>query len=152
MFVRLPSVRVNQGACLLAVLPHRGGGIFFTPYGKIETYLSWGLGTESNNIIEALALWQGLVIAKNKRINKLIVLGDSRIVIQEIVKGTLPNQLHLRQLIKKIQVLALYFHKIDFYHILRIHNKEANLAANVGTTLIPGSLLINGFQTKCDPP
>ena len=103
-----------------------------------------GLGTETNNIVEALALWQGLVIAKNKRITRLAVLGDLRIVIQAIVEGNLPNHLHLRKLLNEIQSLVHFFHKVNFFLMLRIHNKEANLAANVGSTLSPSSLQING--------
>ena len=117
----------------------------------METKFSWGLGTKTNNIVEALALWKGLSIAKNQRKTELIVMGDSRIVIQAIVEKALPNHMHLRQLIKKIQILAHYFHKIDFYHILHTHNKEADLDVNVGTTLNFDSLLINGNQTKCVP-
>ena len=107
---------------------------------------------ESNNITEALALWKGLLIAKNKRITKLSMLGDSRIVIQTLVEGSLPNHLHLSQLMKRIQSLARYFHKIDFFHVLGIHNKEADLAANVGTSLSVGSLLINGYYAFCPLP
>ena len=92
-----------------------GAGVFFTPDGIIETTFSWGLGTETNNIAEALALWKGLVIAKNKGITRLTVLGDSRIVIQAIVEGTLPNHLHLRQLLTKIQYLVCSFHKSYFF-------------------------------------
>ena len=80
------------------------------------------------------------MISKNKRITRLTVLGDSRIVIQEIVEGTLPNQLHLKQLIKRIQSLVRFFHKVEFFHVLRMHNKEADLVANLGSTLSLGSL------------
>ena len=120
--------------------------------GQLETKFSSGLGSETNNIAEALALWQGLLIAKNQGNVELTVLGDSRIVIQAMAENSLPNQMHLRHLIKKIKILALSFLKIDFFHVLRIHNKEADLAANLGATLSPGSLLINGFSSFCAPP
>ena len=118
----------------------QGSGVFFTLDGIIEITFSWGLGTETNNMAEALALWQGLVIAKNKGITRLSVLGDSRIVIQAIVEETLPNHLHLRQLLTKIQSLVRSFHKTNFFHVLRIHNKEADLATNLGSMISPGSL------------
>ena len=98
-----------------------GGGVFFTPDGIIETTFSWAIETETNNIAEALALWQELVIAKNKRITNIRVLEYLRIVIQAIVEGSLPNHLHLRQLIKRIQSLVCFFHKVDFFHVLRIN-------------------------------
>jgi ribonuclease HI len=37
-----------------------GGGILVGPNGLSEIRFSWGLGIETNNIAEALALWQGL--------------------------------------------------------------------------------------------
>ena len=101
---------------------------------------------------EALALWQGLRIAKNQGITKLTVLGDSRTVIQVMVENSLPNQMHLRHLIKTIKILTLSFLKIDFFHVLRRHNKEVDLATNLGTTLGLGALLINGLNTFCVPP
>ena len=130
----------------------RGGGVLIDLDGQMETKFSRGLGMETNNIAEALALWQGLLIAKNKRITERTVLRDSRIVIQALVENSLPNQMHLQQLIKTIHTLAHSFHKIDFYHVLRINNKEADLVANLGTTLSFRSLLINGICSFCVPP
>ena len=69
-----------------------------------------------------------------------------------MVENSLPNQLHLRNLIKKIKILALSFLKIDFFHVLRLHNKEAKLATNLGSTLGLGSLLINGINSFCATP
>ena len=121
----------------------RGGGVYFILDDIIETTFSWGLGIETNNIVEALALWQGLVIAKNKGVTRLTVLGDSRIVIQAMVEGNLPNHLHLKHLLSKIWSLARSFHKAEFFHVLRAQNKEADLVANLGSMLSPGSLQIN---------
>ena len=129
-----------------------GGEVLINPDGQMETNFSWGLGIETNNISKALALWQGLLISKNQRISDITVLGDSRIIIQAMVENSLPNQMHLQHLIRKIHVLSLSFHKIDFFHILHNHNKEANLAANIGTTLSSGVLLINGISSVCIPP
>ena len=80
------------------------------------------------------------------------MLGDLRTIIQAMVENSLPSQMHLKQLIKKIQTLALSFHKIGFYHVLLINNKETDLAANVGTTLSSKALLVNGICSICFPP
>ena len=34
-----------------------GGGVLIDLDGQMETKFFWGLGTETNNIAEALALW-----------------------------------------------------------------------------------------------
>ena len=80
------------------------GGCFFTPDGFLETRFAWGLGDDTNNMAEALALWQGLRIAKTHGIIELSVLGDSRNIIQALNENLIPNQMHLKQLIHKIKV------------------------------------------------
>lgn len=62
---------------------------------------------------EALAIWQGLRIAKTHGITKLTVLEDSRIIIQALNENLIPNQMHLKQLIHKIKVQVLTFSKIE---------------------------------------
>ena len=43
---------------------------------------AWGLGYDSNNRAEALALWQGLKLAHNMKITSLSVFADSQILIR----------------------------------------------------------------------
>jgi hypothetical protein len=62
--------------------PAGGGGFLLDPLGMLEVTYSWGLGIETNNMAEALALWQGLRLAASKSIQKLVVFGDSRVIIQ----------------------------------------------------------------------
>ena len=100
----------------------------------------------------ALALWQGLRIAKNQGITELTVLGDSRIIIQAMNKNLIPNQMHLKRLIHKIKVLALTFSKIKFFHVLRENNKDVDQAAKLGSSLSPGEIKLNGFGTIYIPP
>ena len=72
------------------------GGGFFTSDGFLETRFTWGLGDDTNNMVEALAIWQGMRIAKTHGIFELTVLGDSRIIIQALTENLTPNQMHLR--------------------------------------------------------
>ena len=127
-------------------------GFIITPEGLLETSFAWGLGLETNNMAEALALWQGLRIANNQDITELTVLEDSRIIIQAINKNLIPNQMHLKWLIHKIKVQALTFSKIKLYHVLRKINKEEDQATNLGSSLSPRELLINGLGSFCFPP
>ena len=92
---------------------------------------------------EALALWQGLIQAKNMGINELIVSGDSRIIIQALNQRSRISNLHLRQTLKRIQRTILTFKQVEIYHILRKLNSEADTAANDGVPLSKGELLTN---------
>ena len=111
------------------------GGVIFTPEGYLETNFAWGLGSKTNNMVEALAH-----------------CGDSRIIIQAMAENSPPNQMHLKHLIKKIKILSLSFLKIDFFHVLRKNNKEVDRAANLGSTLSFSTLIINGINSLCVPP
>ena len=101
---------------------------------------------------EALELWKGLRIAKNQGIIELAILIDSRIIIQAINESLILNQMHLKHLIHKIKVQSLTFSKIEFYHVLQKNNKEADQAANLGSSLSPRELIINGLGSFCFPP
>jgi ribonuclease HI len=79
-----------------------GGGVLFGPDGdRIFTY-SWNLGIESNNMAEALALWQGLNQALLQGIQALTVVGDSRMIIHSIKSLNLPSSIRLRQVLRRI--------------------------------------------------
>lgn len=49
--------------------------------GNVEIEYSWGLGTLPNNSIEAYGLLQGLLLAKDVKIEELVMLSDSQLVI-----------------------------------------------------------------------
>jgi ribonuclease HI len=61
------------------------------PKGKQETSYAYGIGNTSNNQTQALAFWIGVWIMKNQGIKKMIVVGDSIIVIHHMVFKTLPK-------------------------------------------------------------
>jgi ribonuclease HI len=91
-----------------------GGGVLYGPDEILELVYSWGLGEDTNNMAEALSLWQGLTQARELGINEISVIGDSRLLIQALVTNSLPNQMKLRQLLKKIQRLSKSFRRLIF--------------------------------------
>ena len=96
------------------------------------------------DIAEALALWQRLQIARTCGIIDITMLGDSRVLIKALAENSIPTQLHLRQMIKKILTLASTFLKIEFFHILREHNGKVDCVANRGIVLGFRVLEFNG--------
>ena len=72
----------NPIPCLLNLFEGVVGmrGIIYDPKEIQIVKYAWGLGNVSNNMIESYSQWCGLVIAKEARIKKLIVLGDSPMV------------------------------------------------------------------------
>ena len=129
-----------------------GGRVFFTPDGSMEFKFAWGLGIDTNNMAKALALSQGLRIAKALGISELIVIGDSRVVIRALAEKIMPTHMALRHIILKLVAQASLFKKIDFYHVLRENNTYADLEANKGTSLGPGELIVNDKGSFFPPP
>ena len=50
---------------------------------------------------EALALLQGLNLSKEQGIRDIVVIGDSRLVIQALNSGNLPEDMKIQQILKK---------------------------------------------------
>ena len=100
--------KVNPG-------PAGGGGVIISSYGSRAVSFSWELGQETNNKEDSLALWQGLKLARSKNIQSLVVFGDLRIIIQELISKHWPSQVHLASILKKINLLISNFQNIIYF-------------------------------------
>lgn len=107
----------------------------------MTTQYALGLGTKTNNDVEAISLFKGLMILISMNIWEVMVLGESRITInlmhnQTKTKNYLLNHhiLRVRILIKKI------YSKITFKHIPQELNFIVYSQANKFVTLLEGSL------------
>ena len=135
------------------IMGRQGGArVFFTPDGSMESKFAWGLGIDTNNMAEALVLWQGLRIARELGISNLIIIGDSRGVIRAPTEKILPIHLGLMQLLRKIMKQASLFNNIEFYHVLRANNPHVDLEANKGAYLSTEEPIFNEKGVYFPPP
>jgi ribonuclease HI len=74
------------------------------PGGQHVISCSWGLGSMTNNEAEALALFTGIHLAQSEGIQKLVVCGDSMMIIRALVKGPI--------------VGSNFLSRVMFYHVL----------------------------------
>ena len=95
-------------------------------------HYSWGLGQMSNHKAEANGLLLGLRIIREEKINNEIIFGDSSLIIHAMVSGTLPKNVALSQVLYRAKNLVKKIGVVDFYHILRENNKNADSQANEG--------------------
>jgi ribonuclease HI len=121
-----------------------GGGVLVSPTGITSLSFAWGLGFETNNRAEALALWQGLTQALILNIHDLLILGDSRIIIQALIQCTRVTNAKLQHTLDKIQLLLGQFQTFQLYHVLWGNNAQADEEANTGARLEKGRMLLNG--------
>ena len=95
-------------------------------------------GKSSVPIVEALALRDGLIKAKNLNFTKIIAEGDSKLVI-DCVNNRFKPPWRIASIIHDIRTLASSFDDVQFFHVFR----EANFAANALASL---SHSLSGFS------
>jgi ribonuclease HI len=114
-------------------------GITFNPNGNQDVSYEWGLGVVSNNQAKALVLSQGIKILDSRRIKNIIIVGDSSIIIKLMSKMNTPSNGKLRRLIARIQNEASHSKTMQYYHVLRDNNRQANDLTNTMSRLDCGS-------------
>jgi ribonuclease HI len=129
-----------------------GGGIISKSDGTSTLRFAWGLGVASNNRVEALALWQGLNQAMLLNIRDLVVLGDSRVIIQALNQSSILENALFQHSLDKIKLLMRQFQTIQIFHVLRENNSQADEEANMGASLGQGILLLNDVLDNWEIP
>jgi len=73
-------------------------------------------------------------------------------LIQALVTPSKSRELKLARMIKRIILLASSFHKIEFFHILKTLNVEADRKSNKAITLGHGEMLVNNEVQRAHLP
>ena len=129
-----------------------GGGIIICPEGNNELEYYWNIGIDTNNMVEAYGLWQGLKQLENLGIDEAIVIGDSRLIIQEMNGTSNSKSLRLSRLIARIQSISRSSRHLEFVHVLRELNFKAYQATNKVTTIQINELYVNNHVFPVLPP
>ena len=123
------------------------GGVIKNADGvKVLSY-TWGIGYNTSIQAEALALLQGLKQLKSLGIRVALVLGDSQSIIKTMVDSNFPSDLRLSRLIRRIRVLTNSFQTLNFYHVKRGNNTEADAEANKAVSLPLGVIDRDGVKS-----
>jgi ribonuclease HI len=89
------------------------------------------LGVTTNNLAELEAVSEGLTFCNKNKIPKLIIEGDSQIILNALRKRVTPNwkiNSKLEEVVKKLDLLE----EVIIQHIFREGNTEADKLANEG--------------------
>ena len=129
-----------------------GRGVVLNPTGKVEIEYSWNIGHETNNMAEAYGLWQGLKQVQKVGAEEVVVIGDSRIIIQAMRGGRRGKNERMERLLKRIRDTVNRFRKIKFYHVLKELNKKADKAANNFINLECFEIKVNSMIKLEIPP
>lgn len=96
--------------------------------------ISQSIGIKTNNEAEYMALIEGLKTLIMRGIKKVIIFGDSQLVIKQVKKEYKVKSENLIPLYNLVQELVTSFEYIEFNHILRNKNKRADQLANIALT------------------
>ena len=97
-----------------------------------------------------MALFQGLKILKDLSIIEANVIGDSQTIINAMVSNSPTVDLKLSRLITRIKSLENSFQNLKYYHVLRTHNKEADIEANKAA-LLPAGIKMKDEEETWEP-
>jgi ribonuclease HI len=123
----------------------------YIPRGKRILCYSWNLGVTTNNMAEAYAMYQGVLLAQEQKLSNIIVIGDSKNIIRHFVKGTGPKNSKLKRIIERIRAIMSSFHS-SFYHVPRANNTKADEQQNLAIGKAPGHMEMLGRHLFSPPP
>jgi ribonuclease HI len=98
--------------------------------GTVLQTLGRPIGKATNNVAEYEALIAGLELAKKLKARKLMIRGDSEVIIKQMTGAYRVRQDHLIPLYDKATALTNGFDNVEFEHNLRHKNELADKLAN----------------------
>jgi len=87
---------------------------------------------ETNNVAEYMGMIIGVEEANARGIRRLLVKGDSNLVVQQMNGKFKVKAPGLRKLYTRAQKCTISFESIAFEHVYRNHNQRADELANLG--------------------
>jgi ribonuclease HI len=114
-----------------------GGGarvLFISLRGEQLKYVLQILWEVSNNEAEYEALLHGLRLAISLGIKRLLVYGDSLLVVQQVNKQWDCNKETMDAYVQEVPKLENKFSGLEVYHVIREHNIGADILSKLGST------------------
>jgi ribonuclease HI len=109
------------------------GVLFISLEGKQLKYVLQILWRATNNKAEYETLINGLRIATFLRIKRLLVYGDSAMVINQVNKDWDYTKDNMDAYCAEVRKLEKIFHGLEILHVLRDSNVAADVLAKLGS-------------------
>ena len=116
--------RGNPGPAAVGVVLRAADGTTLRALGK-------PIGRATNNAAEYRALITGLEEAKRLGVKKLIIRGDSELIIKQMRGEYKIKNAGLQPLAARARLLAMELDEVIFEHVRRELNKEADRLSNL---------------------
>jgi ribonuclease HI len=113
-----------------------GGGagvLFISPRGEQLKYVLQILWEVSDNEAKYEALLHGIRLAISLGIKRLLVYGDSLLVVQQVNKEWDCNKETIEVYVQEVRKLENKFSGLEVHHVLREHNVAADTLSKLGS-------------------
>jgi ribonuclease HI len=110
------------------------GVLLISPKGEQLKYVLQIFGKVCNNESEYEALLHGLRLAASLAIKRLLVYGDSAVVINQVSKSWDRNKENMDAYCLEVWKLENKFYSLEFHHIIRDKNVAADVLSKLGST------------------
>ena len=110
------------------------GVLFISPKGEQLKYVFQILFKVSNNEAEYEALLHGLRLAVSLGIKRLLVYGESLLVVQQVNKEWDINKDTMDAYVEEIRKLENKFSGLEIHHVDRDNNVGADVLSKLGST------------------
>jgi ribonuclease HI len=110
-----------------------GVGVHITsPDGRTVAEIARGIGVATNNVAEYTAAIDGLTRATELGATHVLLRSDSRLLIEQLAGRFRVKNPTLQRLHAQARSLVKRFRSVEYLHVPREQNKEADRLANVG--------------------
>jgi ribonuclease HI len=112
--------------------PAGAGAQITGPDGSVLAEVAEGLGETTNNVAEYTAVIRGLERALELGATEVLLRSDSQLLINQLTGRYRVKTPHLQPLHRRVRELGARFDTIEYEHVRRERNTEADRLANLG--------------------
>jgi ribonuclease HI len=129
------------------------GVVLISPTGEQLKYVLQIFWEVSNNEAEYEALLHALRLSASLGIKKLLVYGDSAVVINQVNKSWDRNKENMDAYCLEVCKLVNKFYGLEFHHVIRDNNVAADVLAKLGSTRaqVPAGVFIHELHAPSIP-
>jgi ribonuclease HI len=135
-------------------LERAGAGVLLiSPMGEQLKYVLQIFWKVSNNKAEYEALLHGLRLAVSLGIKRLLVYGDSAVVINQVNKFWDRNKENMDAYYLEVRKLENKFYSLEFHHVVCDNNVAADVLSKLGSTCaqVPAGVFVHELHAPSIP-
>jgi ribonuclease HI len=123
--------------------------LLISPKGEQLKYVLQIFWKVSNNKAEYEAMLHGLRLAISLGIKRLLVYGDSVVVINQVNKSWDHNKENMDTYYLEVRNLENKFYGLEFHHVIRDNNVAAGVLSKLGSThaQVPAGVFVHELHT-----